>query len=148
MCDGHDVLFSGDTLFSLGCGRLFEGSPEQMLDSLTRWRPCPTRRGCAAAMNTPWPTRRSPEVEPDNPALQRRTEQARRFEAMDVQRFRPRSAKRRQPIRSCGPKPPGCARYRERLGRAPADRVEAFAECGAGKTGSSHDRGGLALFMA
>lgn len=29
-----DVLFCGDTLFSLGCGRLFEGSPAQMLTSL------------------------------------------------------------------------------------------------------------------
>ena len=29
---GH--LFCGDTLFSLGCGRLFEGTPEQMLHSL------------------------------------------------------------------------------------------------------------------
>ncbi|OKY26579.1 hydroxyacylglutathione hydrolase [Thalassotalea sp. PP2-459] len=27
-------LFCGDTLFSAGCGRLFEGSPAQMLDSL------------------------------------------------------------------------------------------------------------------
>ncbi|MBP6534048.1 MAG: hydroxyacylglutathione hydrolase [Arenimonas sp.] len=30
----EDTLFCGDTLFSLGCGRLFEGSPEQMLSSL------------------------------------------------------------------------------------------------------------------
>jgi hydroxyacylglutathione hydrolase len=30
------VLFCGDTLFSLGCGRLFEGTPEQMLASLDR----------------------------------------------------------------------------------------------------------------
>lgn len=30
------VLFCGDTLFSAGCGRLFEGSPAQMLDSLLR----------------------------------------------------------------------------------------------------------------
>jgi hydroxyacylglutathione hydrolase len=29
------VLFCGDTLFSAGCGRLFEGSPEQMLHSLS-----------------------------------------------------------------------------------------------------------------
>ena len=29
-------LFCGDTLFSCGCGRLFEGSPEMMLDSLKR----------------------------------------------------------------------------------------------------------------
>src|SRR5690606_8047903 len=33
---GHGVLFCGDTLFSLGCGRLFEGSPAQMLASLDR----------------------------------------------------------------------------------------------------------------
>ncbi|MBU2979718.1 hydroxyacylglutathione hydrolase [Alteromonas sp. C1M14] len=31
---GHGVLFCGDTLFSGGCGRLFEGSPEQMRHSL------------------------------------------------------------------------------------------------------------------
>jgi hydroxyacylglutathione hydrolase len=30
------ILFCGDTLFSGGCGRLFEGTPAQMLDSLTR----------------------------------------------------------------------------------------------------------------
>ena len=31
---GHGALFCGDTLFSAGCGRLFEGTAEQMLDSL------------------------------------------------------------------------------------------------------------------
>jgi hydroxyacylglutathione hydrolase len=31
---GHGALFCGDTLFSGGCGRLFEGTPEQMLGSL------------------------------------------------------------------------------------------------------------------
>lgn len=31
---GAEHLFCGDTLFSLGCGRLFEGTPEQMLHSL------------------------------------------------------------------------------------------------------------------
>jgi hydroxyacylglutathione hydrolase len=30
------LAFTGDTLFPLGCGRLFEGTPEQMWDSLTR----------------------------------------------------------------------------------------------------------------
>ncbi len=30
------LLFCGDTLFSAGCGRLFEGSPQQMLTSLQR----------------------------------------------------------------------------------------------------------------
>jgi hydroxyacylglutathione hydrolase len=33
---GHGALFCGDTLFSGGCGRLFEGTPTQMLDSLDR----------------------------------------------------------------------------------------------------------------
>jgi hydroxyacylglutathione hydrolase len=31
---GHGALFCGDTLFSAGCGRMFEGTPEQMLASL------------------------------------------------------------------------------------------------------------------
>ncbi len=35
------VVFCGDTLFSLGCGRLFEGSPEQMWKSLCKLRNLP-----------------------------------------------------------------------------------------------------------
>ena len=31
---GAGLLFCGDTLFACGCGRLFEGTPEQMVDSL------------------------------------------------------------------------------------------------------------------
>ena len=34
--DAAGMLFCGDTLFSLGCGRLFEGTPQQMLASLER----------------------------------------------------------------------------------------------------------------
>lgn len=37
----NDYLFCGDTLFSAGCGRLFEGSPQQMLDSLNRLKALP-----------------------------------------------------------------------------------------------------------
>ena len=33
---GHGAVFSGDTLFSAGCGRLFEGNADQMLASLER----------------------------------------------------------------------------------------------------------------
>jgi hydroxyacylglutathione hydrolase len=33
---GGQWLFCGDTMFSLGCGRMFEGSPAQMLSSLER----------------------------------------------------------------------------------------------------------------
>jgi hydroxyacylglutathione hydrolase len=38
---GHDIVFCGDTLFSAGCGRLFEGSPEQMLHSLNKLKRLP-----------------------------------------------------------------------------------------------------------
>lgn len=35
-CGQENILFSGDTLFSLGCGRLFEGTPKQMWHSLQK----------------------------------------------------------------------------------------------------------------
>jgi hydroxyacylglutathione hydrolase len=35
------ALFSGDTLFAMGCGRLFEGTPEQMWSSLMKIRNLP-----------------------------------------------------------------------------------------------------------
>jgi hydroxyacylglutathione hydrolase len=33
---GGGMLFSGDTLFAVGCGKLFEGTPQQMHDSLSK----------------------------------------------------------------------------------------------------------------
>ena len=47
--DGTPLLFCGDTLFSGGCGRLFEGTPEQMHASLQRLAALPeaTRVWCA-----------------------------------------------------------------------------------------------------
>ena len=43
------ALFCGDTLFSLGCGRLFEGTPSQMVNSLNKIRSLPdeTKVYCA-----------------------------------------------------------------------------------------------------
>jgi hydroxyacylglutathione hydrolase len=45
---GHGALFCGDTLFSAGCGRMFEGNPRQMNASLNRLRDLPpdTRMFC------------------------------------------------------------------------------------------------------
>jgi len=44
-----EIAFVGDTLFALGCGRLFEGKPEQMWASLSRLAALPdeTRVYCA-----------------------------------------------------------------------------------------------------
>src|SRR5580693_41356 len=45
---GHNALFCGDTLFSAGCGRMFEGTPTQMNASLIKLRNLPpqTRMYC------------------------------------------------------------------------------------------------------
>lgn len=70
------VLFCGDTLFALGCGRLFEGSPEVMWRSLDRlrWLPGETRVYCAHEY-TLGNARFALTVEPDNQALQKRCRQ-------------------------------------------------------------------------
>jgi hydroxyacylglutathione hydrolase len=46
---GASALFCGDTLFGCGCGRLFEGTPEQMWSSLAKLASLPseTRVYCA-----------------------------------------------------------------------------------------------------
>jgi hydroxyacylglutathione hydrolase len=75
---GHDLLFSGDTLFSVGCGRLFEGTPSQMLASLDRLAALPaTTRVCCGHEYTLSNCVFAQSIEPDNAALQHRTEQAR-----------------------------------------------------------------------
>lgn len=67
------ALFCGDTLFALGCGRLFEGSPEQMWESLGRLRELPgdTLVYCAHEY-TQSNARFARTVERDNEALKRR----------------------------------------------------------------------------
>ncbi|MFT5139195.1 MAG: hydroxyacylglutathione hydrolase [Lysobacterales bacterium] len=70
---GSGLLFCGDTLFSIGCGRLFEGSPQNMQDSLDKLAGLPpetlvycaheyTQSNCSFAL----------EVEPENKALIKR----------------------------------------------------------------------------
>lgn len=41
--DALDVLFCGDTLFAMGCGRVFEGTHQQMYGSLQRLAALPPR---------------------------------------------------------------------------------------------------------
>jgi hydroxyacylglutathione hydrolase len=79
---GHQALFCGDTLFSVGCGRLFEGTPEQMHASLSKLAglPAATRVYCAHEYTlenigfAKW-------VEPKNSDLLQREEEA--FELLD-----------------------------------------------------------------
>ncbi|WKB55075.1 hydroxyacylglutathione hydrolase [Eleftheria terrae] len=61
------VLFCGDTLFSAGCGRLFEGTPAQMSASLGRLAALPgTTRVCCAHEYTLSNLRFAAAVEPGN----------------------------------------------------------------------------------
>ena len=79
---GHGSLFCGDTLFSVGCGRLFEGTAEQMQNSLDKLAALPaetrvycgheyTLANCGFAL----------EVEPDNEALQSKSRQVKALRA-------------------------------------------------------------------
>lgn len=64
------LLFCGDTLFSAGCGRLFEGTPAQMLASLDALAALPaSTRVCAAHEYTLANLRFARAVEPANDAL-------------------------------------------------------------------------------
>ena len=70
---GDGVLFCGDTLFSVGCGRVFSGTFDQLHDSLSRIAALPDSTHCYCAHEytldnigfARW-------VEPDNPALAER----------------------------------------------------------------------------
>jgi len=66
---GHGALFCGDTLFSAGCGRMFEGTPTQMNASLNRLRDLPpeTRMFCGHEY-TAANLRFALTVDPDNRA--------------------------------------------------------------------------------
>lgn len=68
--DGKPLLFCGDTLFSGGCGRLFEGTPAQMLASLDKLAALPGRtRVCCTHEYTLSNLRFALAVEPDNTDL-------------------------------------------------------------------------------
>jgi hydroxyacylglutathione hydrolase len=67
---GGPLLFCGDTLFSGGCGRLFEGTPRQMHDSLARLAALPGEsRVCCAHEYTLSNLRFAHAAEPANQAI-------------------------------------------------------------------------------
>ena len=79
---GENALFSGDTLFSIGCGRLFEGNADDMQTSLDKLADLPaktrvycghdyTQSSCIFAL----------QVEPENAALMARATEVDRLRA-------------------------------------------------------------------
>ena len=68
--DQPPMLFCGDTMFSGGCGRLFEGTPAQMLDSLDRLAVLPgDTQVCPAHEYTLSNLKFALAVDPDNAGL-------------------------------------------------------------------------------
>ncbi len=77
-----DVLLSGDTLFSLGCGRLTEGTAAEMFASLRKLAALPGDTiVCCGHEYTESNARFALTVEPDNAALQRRAAEVKRQRA-------------------------------------------------------------------
>ena len=74
------LLFAGDTLFSVGCGRVIEGNPEMMWQSLLKLRALPddTQVYCGHEY-TQANVRFARTIEPSNPALAAREQQVTRL---------------------------------------------------------------------
>ena len=70
---GHGLLFCGDTLFACGCGRLFEGTAEQMTASLAKLKTLPPQTKVFCAHEYTMANIKFAEaVEPDNADLKLR----------------------------------------------------------------------------
>jgi len=82
---GHGALFCGDTLFSAGCGRMFEGTPRQMNASLNRLRALPpeTQMYCGHEY-TAANLRFALTVDPSNRAALDYSERVARLRAADI----------------------------------------------------------------
>ena len=127
---GHGIVFCGDTLFSLGCGRMFEGSPAQFSGSLDRLaglaRPTLV---CCGHEYTLANAAFALAVEPDNVALRTRIEQVRALRECGQPSLPSTIADElaSNPFLRCD-QPTVRAAVETRLGRLPDDRVETFAE--------------------
>ena len=92
--DSEKAVFAADTLFSIGCGRVFEGNYPMMWDSLLKLRALPDdfRLYCGheyTASNVKFAL----TVEPDNPALKARADEVSKLRA-DEQADDPDAARR------------------------------------------------------
>jgi hydroxyacylglutathione hydrolase len=133
---GGGVLFCGDTLFSLGCGRLFEGTPGQMLDSLDRLAKLPDdTQVCCGHEYTQNNGRFALVAEPINP-----TRDARLAEVAELRlRGLPSVPSSLSSERSCNPflriDQPAIRQVLRSKGAEGGDRVQAFAALRSWKDG-------------
>ncbi len=127
---GHGAAFVGDTLFSAGCGRLFEGTAQQMLHSLDRLTglPAETLVFCAHEY-TRDNLRFALDWEPENIQLQERYAEVNALRGQDLGSL-PTTIDAElgfNPFLRCD-QPLIQARLEASLMRPVADRLAAFAE--------------------
>lgn len=127
---GESAVFCGDTLFSLGCGRMFEGTPAQMWASLSRLANLPAEtRVCCGHEYTLANAAFALVVEPGNAELRQRAADAHELRAHGRATLPSTIASERacNPFLRCENQAVRDAVER-RLGRPPTDAVETFAE--------------------
>jgi hydroxyacylglutathione hydrolase len=120
------ALFCADTLFSLGCGRLFEGTPAEMLTSLRKLAALPDDTlVCCGHEYTASNARFALSVDPDNAALQARAAEVERLRAADEPTVPTRlgEEKAANPFLRADDQA-----IRKQLGMAEASDAEVFAE--------------------
>jgi len=132
---GDGVLFCGDTLFACGCGRLFEGTPAQMVASLAKLARLPggTRVYCGHEY-TLANIRFAEAVEPGNRKLAERKarEQAKRAQGLPTLPSTLDEELATNPFMRCS-EPEVVAAAEARAGRRLEGPVEVFAEIRAWK---------------
>ena len=133
---GHGYVFCGDTLFSLGCGRMFEGTPKQMLSSLDRLAALSDdTKVCCGHEYTLSNGRFSQVAEPDNPDRDQRLQEATRLRAEGL----PSVPSTMASERACNPflrvDAPGIRQSLQAQGADIGDRESSFAALRAWKDG-------------
>lgn len=121
-----DALFCGDTLFVMGCGRLFEGTAEQMWASLSKLAALPdSAKVYCAHEYTQSNARFALSVEPENAALVVRAAEVDRMRAANVPTVPGLLREERATNPFLRPHSADLQRHVERIGGAPAS---VFAE--------------------
>ncbi len=78
--DALDMVFCGDTLFAMGCGRMFEGTAEQFYHSLNRLAALPPRTKVYCTHEyTLSNAQFALHIEPENRAIQQRAEEVKQL---------------------------------------------------------------------
>jgi hydroxyacylglutathione hydrolase len=125
----EEVLFVGDTLFAVGCGRLFEGTAHQMWAAMRRYRALPgqTRVYCGHEY-TASNIRFARSIDPGNEALVQREQDVARLRAAGRFTVPTTVAQERETNPFMRADDPALAAAVQRLGASPGDVLGALRE--------------------